>query len=85
MPTDVPAEFYDCVDRLIHLANEMTKDQNVSRVSAVILFAAARFNAHCMLTSDPDAIENRDAAVEYFVKQYRSVLEENVDWLTQSR
>lgn len=83
MTTEVPQEFYDLVDRFIGLANEMVDDHNTSRVSAVILFAAARYNAHCMLAQDPDAFKNRKAAVAYFVKQYSSMLEENIDWLAQ--
>ncbi len=82
---DVPPECYDLVDRFIDLANELTRDHPTSRVSAVIMFAAARYNAHCLLALDPDARDNREAAVSYFVEQYRSMLEDNIDWLTQSR
>ena len=85
MAADVPPEFYDLVDRFIGLANELTSDHNTSRVSAVIMFAAARFNAHCMLALDPDARANREAAVAYFVEQYRSMLEDNLDWLIGSQ
>jgi hypothetical protein len=84
MPKKVPQEFYDSVDRFIGVANELFETHGVERVSAVILFAAARYNAHCMLTGDPDALKNREAAVAYFVEQYRLMLEENIDWLTQS-
>lgn len=75
----VPQEFYDLVDRLIHLANELTRDNDTSRVSAVIMYAAARYNAHCMMTLDPKAARNRSAAVDYFVKQYRAMLDDNID------
>jgi hypothetical protein len=81
---DVPPEFYDMVDRFIDLANELRRDYPTSRVSAVIMFAA-RHNAHCLLALDPDARDNREAAVSYFVEQYRPMLEQNIDWLTQSR
>ncbi len=85
MANKVPPEFYDLVKRFIAVANEMTGDHNTSRVSAVIMFAAARYNAHCLLALDPDAHANRAAAVDYFVQQYQSMLEENIDWLTQSQ
>jgi hypothetical protein len=55
----VPKEFYDLVDRFIGLANEMTSTHAISRVSSVIIYAAARYNAHCMLALDRDAIQNR--------------------------
>jgi hypothetical protein len=81
----IPKEFFDLVDRFINLANELTKDHNTSRVSAVIMYAAARYNAHCMLALDPDAHKNRSAAAKYFVDQYRSMLHENIDCLSQPR
>ena len=55
MADKVPPEFYDLVNRFIAVANEMTGDYNTSRVSAVIMYAAARYNAHCLLALDPDA------------------------------
>jgi Protein of unknown function (DUF3144) len=85
MADKVPQEFYDMVDRFIHLANDMTGDHATSRVSAVIMFAAARYNAHCLLAQDPEAEENREKAVEYFVEQYRKMLEDNIDLLTRLR
>jgi hypothetical protein len=85
MAKEVPPEFYALVDRFIALANEITGEHNTSRVSAVIMFAAARYNPHCMLALDPDAVQSRAAAVDYFVEQYRSMLEDNIDWLAASR
>ena len=81
----VPKEFYDLVDRFIGLANEVTSTHATSRVSSVIMYAAARYNAHCMLALDPEAIQNRQAATDYFVAQYRSMLDENIDVLIQSQ
>ncbi|HLW67179.1 MAG TPA: DUF3144 domain-containing protein [Gemmataceae bacterium] len=85
MANEVPPEFYDMVDRFIHLANDMTGDHATSRISAVIMFAAARYNAHCLLAQDAEAEENREKAVEYFVEQYRTMLENNIDWLKRLR
>jgi hypothetical protein len=74
-----PPEFYAAVDQVIRLANELTRRQTTARVSAVILYAAARYNAHCLIATDPDAARNRTAAIAYFVDQYKAMLEENVD------
>ena len=79
----VPKEFFDLVDRFIGLSNELTTNHNTSRVSAVIMYAAARYNAHCMLAQDKDIRQIREVAVDYFVEQYRSMLEENVDGLLE--
>jgi hypothetical protein len=81
----VPREFYDLVDRFIALANEASSSHAISRVSSVIMYAAARYNAHCMLALDPEAVQNRQAATDYFVKQYRSMLDENINALIQSK
>src|SRR5947207_1575255 len=80
----VPKEFFDLIDRFVGLANELTCDHATSRVSSVIMYAAARYNAHCMLAIDPDSVQNRQAATDYFVAQYRSMLEENIDALIHS-
>jgi len=85
MPDDLPPEFYDCADRFINLANELTRIHSTERVSAVIMFAAARYSAHCMIAVDPNALENREAAVDYFVKQYRTMLEDNIDRLSRTQ
>jgi len=80
----VPKEFFDLADRFIHLANDLTANHNTSRISAVIMYAAARYNAHCMVAADPEARQNQSAAIDYFVSQYRSMLEENVDSFIQA-
>jgi hypothetical protein len=77
-------EFYDLVDRFIGVANELTREHPTARVSAVILYAAARYNAHCLRTLDPEAAENRATAVDYFVEQYRAMLDENIETIEQS-
>jgi hypothetical protein len=86
MANDVPKEFFDLADRFIHLANDLTKDHDTSRVSAVILYAAARYNAHCLIARDRSVAENREAAAQYFVDQYRSMLEDNIaEFLAESK
>jgi hypothetical protein len=83
MPTGhVPKEIFDLVDRFIHLANDLTRDHHTSRVSAVMMYAAARYNAHCFLALGQQPNENRAAAVEYLLEQYQMMLEENFDALS---
>ena len=78
-PDPVPKEFFDLADRFIHLANEMTADHQTARISAALMYAAARYNAHCVVALDPEARQNKSRATEYLVGQYRSMLEENMD------
>jgi hypothetical protein len=85
MSDDVPQEFYDLADRFVLLANELVPEHGVSRVSAVIMFAASRFNAHCAHVLDADIDDNRDAAISYMVEQYREMLTDNFDRVTRIR
>jgi hypothetical protein len=78
MGSNVPKEFYEAADQFISLANELSAKHGISRVSAVIMFAAARFNAHCVLALEPDARQNQDAAIYYMASQYRAMLKDNI-------
>lgn len=78
MDQELPPQFYDCVDRFVSLANEMVAEHGLERVSAVIMFAAARFNAHCALELDPDIDSTTDDAVGYFVDQYAKLFRDNL-------
>lgn len=73
-------EFFAVVDRFINLANELVPDHGLARVSATILFAASRFNAHNYYASDGDP-GNRQAMIDYYSEQYKEMLLENLDWL----
>lgn len=64
MTEKLPPEFFDLADRFIHLANELTHQHETARVSAVIMFAASRFNAHAVVATDAQARENREAALD---------------------
>lgn len=77
-------EFFNVVDRFIHLANEMVPQHGVSRVSATLLFAASRFNAHNYYAADGDPA-NREAMIDYYCEQYRKMLMDNLDWLAEWR
>lgn len=81
MTDDVPAEFFEAVDRFIAVANELTRHNNNSRVSSVLMYAAARYNAHTMIALDDDPREHRDRAVDYLTDQYRRMLIDNFDEL----
>ena len=78
----VPAEFWARADRVIDLANEQVKASAISKVSASLLYAAARFNAFNVASkaaSVDDMKGDRDAAIEYFTGQYRRMFIENLD------
>lgn len=75
--------FYDRADSHILLANDqITGDIGRGKVSASFLYAAARFNAWvsaCGFADSGQMSAAREETIEYFVTEYRKMLEENLD------
>lgn len=75
-------DFYDRADGIIHLANKQIGVASRGQVSASCMYATARFNAWvnaCGHGSAGDMAAARSEAIEYFTRQYRAMLEENLD------
>jgi hypothetical protein len=82
LATDVDADFYNRADAVIHLANEQLAKIGRGKVSASCMYATARFNAWvtaCGCNSAADMRAAREETIDYFTKQYRAMLEENLD------
>jgi hypothetical protein len=82
MSEDVDEKFYERADAHIHLSNEQMQSIRRGKVSASMLYAAARFNSWvsaCGFSSAREMAEERDKTVEYFTTEYRKMLEENWD------
>ena len=81
MPTpDQP--FFDHADAHIRLSNEQTLEISAGKVSASMLFASARFAAFITargFDSSADMKAKREENIEYFVKEYRAMLVDNMD------
>lgn len=78
--TEKDNEFYEMADAHIALANQQSKNINQGKVSATFLYAAARFNTFIVASnadSADDFSENRENAIEYFMTEYRKMLEEH--------
>ena len=82
MKSDVDKEFFERADAYITVANEQATDVSRGKVSASMMFATARFNAW-VSASGTDSREGlasvKQEALEYFVNEYRTMLEENLD------
>ena len=79
---EVDDEFYNRADAHIHLANDQIDNIGRGKVSASFMYGASRFNAYVRATgyeSREEMIADKEAAIEYFVDQYRKVFEENYD------
>ena len=72
------AEFYDVVDEFIHLANKLSEKYNTTRISSIIMFAAARYNTFNFFVTDGERY-NEEKAIDYYCEQYRLMLQENFE------
>lgn len=82
MPIDADKAFYDRADAHIDLSNTQTADADRGSVSASMMFATARFNAWLSASSfqsGEQMAEKRGEAINYFVAQYKMMLQENLD------
>jgi hypothetical protein len=82
MTDDTDEKFFNRADAHINLANEQLADIARGKVSASLMFAAARYNAWVSATdlqSSTELQNRRDELVDYFLSQYRSMLEHNFD------
>ena len=74
--------FFKRADAHIDLANRHLKDASRGKASASLMYATARFNAWltaCEAASGDDLRSGKAESVEYFVSQYRAMLEENLE------
>jgi len=75
-------DFFKRTDAFIKVANELSTEHDLGKVSASLLYAAARFNAFIVASSAKDKAEadrNKVEAIEYFTEQYRSMLLANMN------
>ena len=74
--------FYDRADAHINLANQQSEKAPIGRVSASMMYAAARYNAWVSASgfrSGEDMAKARAETIDYFVQGYRLMLEQNLD------
>lgn len=74
---ELPDEFVEAADRFVTLANEMGEQYSADWVRAVLMYAAARYNAFNWLTSD-ESDKSLDAAAAYFRNEYETMFRENL-------
>ena len=82
MTEDTDEKFFNRADAHIMLANEQLASAARGKVSASLMFAASRFNAWSSaadLQSKQEMRDKREEVIEYFMSQYRSMLEENIN------
>jgi len=80
---EVDETFYERADSHIHLSNDQISESvGKGKVSASNMYATARFNAWvsaCGWRSGKEMASAKEETLEYFVAEYRKMLEENLD------
>jgi len=87
MTTETDDQFYARADEHIHTANEQLDGDNRGKVSASMMYATARFNAWisaCTSQTGDELLSAKSDILEYFVEQYRQMLEEHLDDYAQN-
>ena len=82
MAKDVDKHFYDRADAHINLSNEQADEIGIGKVSASMMYATARFNAWVAASSCDSGKEMtaaRAEMIDYYVGQFRLMLEDNLD------
>ena len=82
MAEQLDDEFFNRADAHIGLSNQQMKSASRTVVSASMMYATARFNAWSAFIDHASAeglALDRQEIIDYFVRQYRLMLEENVD------
>ena len=76
-------KFYERADAHIHLSNDqISVDVTKGKVSASMMYATARFNSWvsaCGWHSAEEIAAAKEETIEYFVAEYRKMLDENMD------
>jgi hypothetical protein len=75
---DIPDEFLEAADKFVALANEMGEEVSRDWVRAVMMYAAARYNAFTWITGSEQPGQTLDEAAAYYRGEYETMFRENV-------
>jgi hypothetical protein len=75
---EIPDEFLEAADKFVSLANEIGENASRDWVRAVLMYAAARYNAFTWVTRDEDPGQTLEQAAAYFRNEYETMFRENV-------
>ena len=81
--TEKDNSFYDRADKHIGIANDQVSEEvGKGKVSASFMYALSRFNSWicaCTCEDKEEMIRDKADFIDYFTKEYREMLEENLD------
>jgi len=73
--------FFELVTKFINEANALNAAEHRSRISAAILYAAARYNAFTWMNREIDPEQTPEQAAEFFAGHYKAMFAENLQVL----
>jgi hypothetical protein len=73
--------FFDLVTRFLNEANAMNDREHRSRISAALLFAAARYNAFTWMHRDTMPQQTETEAADFFAEHYKAMFKDNLAFL----
>ena len=76
--TEPDDAFWNLADSFVELANRHIDNAPAGKVSAALMYAAARFNCFTLATVSPDLATVHDEALNYLVGQYTKMVRENL-------
>ena len=81
---DIPEEFTELSNQFIDLANSLGEQWPRARISATLMYAAARYNAFNWLNREGNSGQEEEEAAEYYTVQYREMFLNHVGVLRSS-
>ncbi|MDF2398932.1 DUF3144 domain-containing protein [Pseudomonas protegens] len=81
MANEPDQDFFNRADAIIELTNSHIADSSRGKASASLMYANARFSAWvsaCGCRNVEELVAARQQAVDYFVEEFRLMLEENL-------
>ncbi len=74
---DMPLE--KMADMFIQVANDLVGSQNIGQVGRAMRLATSMFNSHEYALKSPDMEVDRGDITEWFINEYRSMLDYHID------
>jgi len=84
-PVPLDPAFFTCTNTYLDIANTQAKTQGLKRVSAALMYATTRYNAHAYLGYETNVDSTRAEFLDYMTQLYRNMLEQNLDNLVAER
>ena len=79
---EVDEKFFKRADEHINLSNDQLKTESKGKVSASMMYSVARFNSWvsaCGWNNGEEMKSAKKETIDYFVNEYKIMLEENMD------